>query len=704
MIKSKKIMTEVFPKLGGLPQSVIDQMLEKANDGKLLYSPIRKIGEEKAGQYYCLRCGSHGEIVGDNIVCLNCCNHNVRSFQSDSYRTKHKGNCRYVHVVDEYVVMQDFNWCVEEKPEIGQYVNLSEMSRIVVSDEGFLLYTSSYQYPYGDQREVTWVQRKKPCQDFKKHSICFTDKSILEHPIVSKVKDFLTGSTSEMAQALSYEFATNEDISVKFPNVKFPKPNYSIIKTPGTWEVSSQFHALPGTEDFEKQQCWCANCGEYHEQIVSTVYSRDAEKCPKCGYSGYLRNTLNILVDGVETDDGDVFLRIHGVHKTRDLDGELIVGVNPLVKTAYTPEYTEYILVSPEGNITFFNEGGKEMDRMITPKEERNNDQEVYFSDEVVEVIKNSKAIKRTGFAEWMNSGASPRYFEYLKGMPCLEIFSKMGMNALVRDILDKDLSDIPQYLKKTGKDSRMSKLSKPQINSLRKSSVSLKCLIAYMRVLNRDPDALYEEFNDIASRSHERHILDIMCVGVPGMTVAKIKDYMYRVDDAQCCPPSESMQLWADYLRMLRNLEADLTDTKLVYPNSLKREHDKAARKVEQVNNERMKERFEKKAAENEWLAYKGKKLSVLIPHQMTELYEEGRKLNHCVGTYARYVADGTSIIAFIRRNENTAEPYCTVEIRGNNIVQAKGFANRQGVLFPGVKEFLNEWSKEKKLTLDVA
>lgn len=135
---------------------------------------------------------------------------------------------------------------------------------------------------------------------------------------------------------------------------QFPKANYSIIKTPGTWEVSSQFHALPGTEDFEKQQCWCANCGEYHEQIVSTVYSRDAEKCPKCGYSRYLRNTLNILVDGVETDDGDVFLRIHGVHKTRDLDGELIVGVNPLVKTAYTPEYTEYILVSPEGNITFF--------------------------------------------------------------------------------------------------------------------------------------------------------------------------------------------------------------------------------------------------------------------------------------------------------------------------------------------------------------
>lgn len=58
MIKSKKIMTEVFPKLGGLPQPVIDKMLEKAHDGMLLYTPVQKNGEEKAGMYYCLRCGS----------------------------------------------------------------------------------------------------------------------------------------------------------------------------------------------------------------------------------------------------------------------------------------------------------------------------------------------------------------------------------------------------------------------------------------------------------------------------------------------------------------------------------------------------------------------------------------------------------------------------------------------------------------------
>ena len=294
-------MTEVFPKLGGLPQPVIDKMLDKANDGMLLYSPDHKIGEEKSGVYYCLRCGSHGEIIGDNIVCLKCCNHNVRSFQNDSYRSKFKGNCRYVHLVDEYVVMQDFYWCVEEKPEKGQYVNLSEMSRFIIAEDDFILYDANFRYPYGgrEDREVTWTQRKKPSVDMKKHSICFTDKSILEHPIVSKVKEFLTESTSEMHQALTYEFATNEDVSAQFPDVEFSEHDYSIIQEAGRWEVSSQFYAMPGTDDFEKQLCWCANCGEYHEQIVSTRYTRDAEKCPKCGYSRYNRQVLNIIVDGV---------------------------------------------------------------------------------------------------------------------------------------------------------------------------------------------------------------------------------------------------------------------------------------------------------------------------------------------------------------------------------------------------------------------
>ena len=177
------------------------------------------------------------------------------------------------------------------------------------------------------------------------------------------------------------------------------------------------------------------------------------------------------------------------------------------------------------------------------------------------------------------------------------------------------------------------------RLKQRRKSQVKFKSLITYLRILNKDPNVLYEDFLNISNRSHERHVADIMNVGIPGMTVAKIADYITRVDDAQCCPPTESMQLWSDYLRMLKTLEADLTDNKLVFPNSLKREHDKASRKVMQINNAKTVEKFAEKAAENEWLQYNGKKLTAIIPKQVTELYEEGRKLHHCVGSYENLI-----------------------------------------------------------------
>ena len=179
---------------------------------------------------------------------------------------------------------------------------------------------------------------------------------------------------------------------------------------------------------------------------------------------------------------------------------------------------------------------------------------------------------------------------------------------------------------------------------------------------------------------------------------------YITRVDDVQCCPPSDSMQLWADYLRMLRDSECDLTDSKLVYTHSLKREHDKVARKLTQINDEKLVKAFEQKASDNEWLEYKGKQLSAIVPHNLSELYEEGRKLSHCVGTYARSVVNGNSIIVFLRKNTKLSVPYCTVEVRGKKIVQVRGWDNREGVHVPDINSFLKVWSEKKGLELMVA
>ena len=85
----------------------------------------------------------------------------------------------------------------------------------------------------------------------------------------------------------------------------------------------------------------------------------------------------------------------------------------------------------------------------------------------------------------------------------------------------------------------------------------------------------------------------------------------------------------------MLKILECDLTDHTVVYPNSLKREHDKASRKVAQVQDKLVAKRFRERAAENEWCIWENDLFKVVVPHEVTELYEEGRMLHHCVGSY---------------------------------------------------------------------
>lgn len=55
-----------------------------------------------------------------------------------------------------------------------------------------------------------------------------------------------------------------------------------------------------------------------------------------------------------------------------------------------------------------------------------------------------------------------------------------------------------------------------------------------------------------------------------------------------------------------------------------------------------------------------------MLAPKAGADLYEEGIKLNHCVGAYTRDVmaARGSMLIYFLRKAKSPKEPLVTVQI----------------------------------------
>ena len=85
-----------------------------------------------------------------------------------------------------------------------------------------------------------------------------------------------------------------------------------------------------------------------------------------------------------------------------------------------------------------------------------------------------------------------------------------------------------------------------------------------------------------------------------------------------------------------------------------------------------------------------------ILFPHNREELQAEGKLQHHCVGTYFDRVVDGTCVIAFVRKVEEPEVPLCTVEWRGEKLIQHRMKYNQAPP--PEIKAFIGKWEQQVK------
>lgn len=158
---------------------------------------------------------------------------------------------------------------------------------------------------------------------------------------------------------------------------------------------------------------------------------------------------------------------------------------------------------------------------------------------------------------------------------------------------------------------------------------------------------------------------------------------------------PSHGAQLLRDYIRMSKRLALDYEK----YPKSLKKEHDIVQLNYKVQEDELKKAEFKQSVAHSDYqfLEYKKKEFSIIPPAEMDDLIKEGNELSHCVASYVTDIVSNKCRILFLRRTDNLNTPLGTIEIRGGNIRQARGFANR--ALNGNEMKFIREWAKEKEL-----
>jgi hypothetical protein len=91
--------------------------------------------------------------------------------------------------------------------------------------------------------------------------------------------------------------------------------------------------------------------------------------------------------------------------------------------------------------------------------------------------------------------------------------------------------------------------------------------------------------------------------------------------------------------------------------------------------------------------MEYKG--LVIMAPKDADELIKEGQALHHCVGTYIKRIAEGQTVVLFIRKAEAPEEPYCTMEVANGKIIQCRGKNNAD--MTEKLKNILNRFEKTK-------
>ena len=129
------------------------------------------------------------------------------------------------------------------------------------------------------------------------------------------------------------------------------------------------------------------------------------------------------------------------------------------------------------------------------------------------------------------------------------------------------------------------------------------------------------------------------------------------------------------------------------MYPKDIRDAHDKAvARRVLKENAE-LAAAFAARAKERAEMAFSDDETGLMIRAAVSqrELIEEGQKLCHCVGGYAKPHAEGKTTIFFIRHIEAPDEPFFTLEYKGGRVCQNRGKRNCDRT--PEVVIFEKKW-----------
>lgn len=121
----------------------------------------------------------------------------------------------------------------------------------------------------------------------------------------------------------------------------------------------------------------------------------------------------------------------------------------------------------------------------------------------------------------------------------------------------------------------------------------------------------------------------------------------------------------YRDYLEACKYFKLDFNDTKVLFPNNFKHWHDYYINQMETDKSKDIDCKILKQTKKYKFLLLNLEYLTFVFPTKTQDFIDEGEALHHCVGRmgYNKKMANGESLIIFIRKKEAPDTPFITME-----------------------------------------
>lgn len=291
-------------------------------------------------------------------------------------------------------------------------------------------------------------------------------------------------------------------------------------------------------------------------------------------------------------------------------------------------------------------------------------------------------------------------FFDLASRYPCIEYLTKSGMQKMVWAKLYRYPTFGAIYW--NGKTlTKVLRLTKQEIREIKESGLEFSPhqLRFYQKQKNRLSIGVLDAFvlADVEN-SYYRDYYDAILKLAPEKDI--IKYILKQIRKGHYSKASTVLTDWNDYWKQCRELGMN-DNEKYLFPNDLHKEHLKLTRRVKLKQNKQVNLKIKERLPELQKYTFEWRGLMIRPAKSSIELFIEGKALNHCVGSYSKNYADGMVNIFLIRKVNEPDTPFFTLESRGDQIIQCRGFENCG--MSETVSRFVEKFRKQRLIPLNM-